>query len=84
MWIVELGRIGARLGEPATETLERMSAPSRELAERAAAAALSARGVPASTAVEMSRMAGYSWCDDFPSRLAVRIAVRESRNERGS
>lgn len=73
MWIIELGRIGARVGEPATATLAEETASTREAAERIAVELLTRNGVERSDAVSMASNAGYGWCDDYPTLMAIRI-----------
>lgn len=75
MWIVEMGQIG-RAGQPRTRTLKRSEEASRGAAEYVAKQFLLARGVSNADAASIVNMAGYTWCDDFPTLSAVRIYER--------
>ncbi len=75
MWIVEMGQIG-RAGQPRTRTLKRSEEASRGATEYVAKQFLLARGVSNADAASIVTMAGYTWCDDFPTLSAVRIYER--------
>ena len=75
MWIVEMGQIG-RAGEERTRTLRRSEEASRCAAEYLAKQFLLERGVSDVDAASIVNMAGYTWCDDFPTMSAVRIYER--------
>lgn len=73
MWIVEIGQIGSLPGEESTRTIATAEEASRRAAECVAAKMLVDRGVSESDAQSIAEMAGYTWCDDQPTLLAVRI-----------
>jgi len=76
MWIVEMGQIGRTPTEPRTRTLRRSEEASRGAAEYLAKQFLLERGVSDADATSIAKMAGYTWCDDFPTNSAVRIYER--------
>ena len=76
MWILETGQIGQQRGDESTTTLGRWEEASRGAAEFLAKQFLTGRGVSEADAASMVEMAGYSWCDDFPTRSSIRIYER--------
>lgn len=73
MWSVEIGQIGSLPGEESTRTIARAEEASRGAAECVAKKMLMDRGVSETDAQTIAAMAGYTWCDDQPTLLAVRI-----------
>lgn len=76
MWIVEIGRIGTKLGDASTTTLRRDEEATRGAAECVGKKLLMDRGVSDVDATKMVAIANYSWCDDFPTNTAIRIFER--------
>jgi len=76
MWIVEIGRIGTKLGDANTTTLKRAEEASRGAAECVGKKLLMDRGVAEADAMKMVGMADRTWCDDFPTSTAIRIYER--------
>ncbi len=73
MWIVEIGRIGTKLGDANTTTVHRAEEAGRGAAECVGKKLLMDRGVSEAAAAKMVEMADFIWCDDFPTSTAIRI-----------